>query len=157
MVSTPATRSEFAKLAGEMAESIGFNKSIGQIYGLLYMTGRPLSLDDIAQELTMSKGNASINIRVLEDWGAVHKVSVSGSRRDHYHANMNLKQVALRRIQEGAGKRLDRAEAALERLLASPVSRESQDERKRLHEIQQLLGSVRKAFKALPTLGRFFT
>lgn len=157
MVSTPAPRSEFATLAGEMAESIGFNKSIGQIYGLLYMAGRPLSLDEIAQELSMSKGNASINIRVLEDWGAVHKVSVSGSRRDHYHANMNLKQVALRRIQEGVGKRLVRAEDALDRLLSAPTSRESQDERKRLQEIQRLLGSVRKMFKTLPTLGRFFT
>ena len=60
---------EFARFAGELAESFSFNRSVGQIYGLLYLQESPLSLEDIGQRLSMSKGNASINIRLLESWG----------------------------------------------------------------------------------------
>src|SRR5437870_2655557 len=108
---------ELARFAGELAESIGFNKSIGQIYGLLYTGTAPLSLDEISQKLSMSKGNASINLRVLEEWGAVHSVGVSGSRRDHYEANTKIKDLFLRRLQEGLTKRLDMAERRLNQIV----------------------------------------
>ena len=58
----------------------------GRIFGLLYMEPDPLSLDDIADELDQSKSNISINIRGLVEWHLVRRVTVPGSRRDHYEA-----------------------------------------------------------------------
>src|SRR5947207_155141 len=58
----------------------------GRIFGLLYMEPTPLSLDDIADDLDQSKSNISINIRGLVEWHLVRRVTVSGSRRDHYEA-----------------------------------------------------------------------
>src|SRR6266516_359219 len=58
----------------------------GRIFGLLYLDPEPVSLDDIAEALDQSKSNISINIRGLVDWHLVRRVSVPGSRRDHYEA-----------------------------------------------------------------------
>lgn len=58
----------------------------GRIFGLLYLQPEPLTLDEIAAALQQSKSNISINIRGLVDWHLVRRVSVGGSRRDHYEA-----------------------------------------------------------------------
>ena len=63
------------------------NKVGGQIFALLFMMRRPLSLDEISDILNSSKGNVSVNIRLLEENGLVRKVWVKGSRRDYYEAS----------------------------------------------------------------------
>jgi DNA-binding transcriptional regulator GbsR (MarR family) len=58
----------------------------GRIFGFLYLQPGSVSLDEITSELGQSKGNVSINIRGLVDWHFVRRVSVAGSRKDHYQA-----------------------------------------------------------------------
>ena len=58
----------------------------GRIFGLLYLRSRPLSLDEITDELQQSKGNVSVQIRGLLDWQLVRQLRIPGSRRDHYEA-----------------------------------------------------------------------
>ena len=58
----------------------------GRIFGFLYLTHGSASLDEITTELGQSKGNVSTNIRGLVDWHLVRRVSVAGSRKDHYQA-----------------------------------------------------------------------
>jgi len=144
-------RVEFAMFAGELAESLSFNKSIGQIFGFLYLSPEPLSLDEISSRLSMSKGNASINLRYLEAWGAVRPVAMSGTRRDHYQANANLKEIILRRVEEGISRRLDLAEERLGQigLPSDPHTR------KKIQDLRNLVGASRKALKILPGFLKF--
>ena len=58
----------------------------GRIFALLYLEPNPLSLDEIAAELHHSKSNISTTIRGLVEWHLVRRVSVPGSRKDHYEA-----------------------------------------------------------------------
>jgi DNA-binding transcriptional regulator GbsR (MarR family) len=58
----------------------------GRIFGVLLLQDHPLSLDEIAEALQLSKSNISINIRNLVEWHLVRRVSVPNSRRDHYEA-----------------------------------------------------------------------
>jgi DNA-binding transcriptional regulator GbsR (MarR family) len=58
----------------------------GRIFAVLFLEDHPLSLDDIAKALQLSKSNISINIRNLVEWHLVRRVSVPNSRRDHYEA-----------------------------------------------------------------------
>jgi DNA-binding transcriptional regulator GbsR (MarR family) len=58
----------------------------GRIFGFLYLQPGSVSLDEITSELGLSKGNVSVNIRGLVEWHLVRRVSVSGSRKDHYEA-----------------------------------------------------------------------
>ncbi len=58
----------------------------GRIFALLYLHQEPMSLDGIAAELQQSKSNISTTIRGLLEWHLVRRVSVPGSRKDHYEA-----------------------------------------------------------------------
>lgn len=78
----------FIQGAGKVSSALlgMVNKVGGQIYALLFLSEDPLSLDDIAEKLSVSKSNVSINIRMLEDYNLVRKVWVRGSRKDYYAA-----------------------------------------------------------------------
>jgi len=88
---------EFSKIkdelifkAGYFAENMGLNKSMGQLYAALYFADKKIPLEELAKMSRMSKGNASINIRRLERWGAVNKVWVNENRKDYYEANKDI-------------------------------------------------------------------
>ncbi len=97
----------FIEAAGKIsANMLGMvNKVGGQIYALLFLSREPLSLDDIADTLKISKSNISINIRDLEDSKLVRKVWVKGTRRDYYEACREYPKFFLRdffdRLREG--------------------------------------------------------
>jgi DNA-binding transcriptional regulator GbsR (MarR family) len=57
-----------------------------RIFGLLYLSAKPLSLDEIATALSQSKSHVSTNLRALVEWHLVRRRPVPGSRRDHYEA-----------------------------------------------------------------------
>jgi DNA-binding transcriptional regulator GbsR (MarR family) len=81
-----ATRTLADGLGAAAAASGILTQPQARIFGLLYLSGRPLSLDEIAAELGQSKSNISLNIRVLVEWHLVRRRPLPGSRRDHYEA-----------------------------------------------------------------------
>lgn len=94
----PTTNTDFIRIIGELGANLGLNRSVGQIYGLLYMSDKPLSLDTIVTALKMSKGSVSLNIRELERWEAVKKIWISGSRKDFYEARPDFINIIYKRI-----------------------------------------------------------
>ena len=96
----------FIEDIGKLCGSFGLNKFVAQLYAVLYLSDKPLSLDDIVEKLKVSKGNISLNIRELEKWGAVRSVWVKGSRRDFYEANLDVKSVVLNKLKSGIQKRI---------------------------------------------------
>ena len=81
-------RDNFIESAGKIsANMLGMVSKVGgQIYALLFLARNPLSLDEIMDVLKLSKGNISVNIRMLEGAGFVRKVWVKGTRKDYYEA-----------------------------------------------------------------------
>jgi DNA-binding transcriptional regulator GbsR (MarR family) len=156
-ITTTPLEAEFTRFAGELAASLSFNKSIGQIFGLLYLSAEPLSLDEISKRLHMSKGNASINLRHLERWGAVRPVALSATRRDHYQDNTNLKEIALRRLTEGVSRRLDLVDDRLKDILALQNESKSLNahQKKKLQELNSLISKGRSTLSLLPKLLKF--
>lgn len=82
-------RDRFIESAGKIsANMLGMVSKVGgQIYSLLFLSRQPLSLDQISDALKLSKGNISVNVRMLEEAGLVRKVWVKGDRRDYYEAH----------------------------------------------------------------------
>lgn len=107
----------FIQGAGQISAALlgMINKVGGQIYALLYLSEEPLSLDDIAEKLGISKSNISINIRLLEDYQLVRKVWVKGSRRDYYAAERTYPKKVIRDFLEKIRATLRDAISTIER------------------------------------------
>jgi len=84
------TRLEMIEACGRICQVFGLARSLGQIYGLLYLADQPLSLDDIAELLGISKASASTGTRQLAVWGGIRQVWVPGERRDHFEVEADL-------------------------------------------------------------------
>jgi len=77
-------QNDFIDASGEMAERYGTTRVGGLLEGLLLLTRKPLSLDEMAERLEVSKGSVSTNIRLLERWKAVRRVFSRGDRKNYY-------------------------------------------------------------------------
>lgn len=107
-------RSRFIEAGGNTTQSFGFGRIIGQVYALLYLSPRPLSLDEIAEELEVSKASVSTTVRQLEQWSAVKQVWVKGDRKDYYEAETDFKTVLRRGLLDTARKKLETAARHIE-------------------------------------------
>ncbi len=119
---------------GRITAFWGFSKIMGQLYGLLYLSPRPLTLDEMAENLSISKGNVSINIRALERWSMVRQVWVKGDRKDFYEAETDFWKIIRGVLKEREKKEFDQALGAIGGL------------RKRGEEIHKKAKSAESAF-----------
>jgi len=71
---------------GEMASAWGIPRTMGQIHALLYLSPEPRSMDEIMERLRISRGNASMNLRSLEEWGVIQRVHFRGDRREYFRS-----------------------------------------------------------------------
>jgi DNA-binding transcriptional regulator GbsR (MarR family) len=139
---------------GELSSLFGFSHVLGRIYGLLYLSPVPLSLDEIKDELAVSKATVSLSIRELLKWGLVQRIWKAGTRKDYYEAeadflkifNTRLVDALLRRVrvfEEGAVQEPgDRP--------AGEISKEYNDFiQKRLGEIKKISGLIKGALVAV--------
>ena len=107
----------------QLSRALGQPPSVAEIYGLLFVSPRPLPQDDFIDRLNLSKGSASQGLRYLLDLGAARTVYVAGDRRVHYEAVAELRNLAGRFLRqqvlcyfEDSGERLDRIAAEAQKL-----------------------------------------
>jgi len=94
---------------GKITAFWGFSRIMGQLYGLLYLSPNSLTLDEMAESLSISKGNVSINIRALERWNMVRQVWVKGDRKDFYEAETDFWKIIRGVLKEREKKEFDQA------------------------------------------------
>jgi DNA-binding transcriptional regulator GbsR (MarR family) len=81
-----AVEDQFVDLWNNMASLWGISPTMARIHGLLYITGAALSMDDIMARLAISRGNVSMNLSKLVEWGLVRRVRKRGDRREYYES-----------------------------------------------------------------------
>ncbi|MBI5886282.1 MAG: MarR family transcriptional regulator [Deltaproteobacteria bacterium] len=77
-------RERFIDSWGTMGALWGINASVARVHALLLLTDGPLSLDEIARHLAISRGNASMSLKELKTWGIIRLVKAPGDRQDYY-------------------------------------------------------------------------
>ena len=100
-------RDKFIEGAGRLASGLGLPRIIGQLYATLFLADKPLSLDEMAQNLKISKGSASVNIRELEKLRTVRKVWVKGDRKDFYEVEPDFEKVITDGVIGAAKRRME--------------------------------------------------
>ena len=134
---------------------IGLQKSVGEIYGLLFVSTRPLCMEEIMNRLNLSLGAASQGLKLLRSVGAVKAVYSPGDRRDHFAADLELSKFATVFIKEELQPRIQRALQRIhnmEALLAQMPATERQMTRQRLDRLRHWL---EKGERMLPWTLRF--
>lgn len=69
---------------GEMGSSWGINRTVAQIYALLYLSSDPLTADEVSSSLAIARSTVSTGLHELQSWGVVKVMHVLGDRRDHF-------------------------------------------------------------------------
>lgn len=85
-----AARDEFVSQWGAIGNAWGINRTMAQIHALLITTEKPLSTDEIMEELKVSRGNAHGNLRDLVSWGLVRSVVRKGERKEYFEAEKDV-------------------------------------------------------------------
>lgn len=78
---------------GRMAEFWGFTRTMGRVYGALFLSPNALTQADLVERLGVSAANVSMSLSGLMRWGAVHKVYEKGSRKLHYNAEPEIRTI----------------------------------------------------------------
>src|SRR5436305_8385162 len=76
----------FIRRWGEMGQTWGINRTMAEIHALLYITAQPLCTDEVMERLNISRGNASMSLRALCDWGIVRRLHKRGERREYFES-----------------------------------------------------------------------
>ncbi|MDH5507264.1 MAG: hypothetical protein OEZ02_08595, partial [Anaerolineae bacterium] len=87
----------------------GFSRGMGAIYGAIYLSPHPLSLDDLVEQAAVTKGAVSTNARQLERLGMVHKHIKVGERKDYYTAETNFWKIVKSVLKEREKSEFDLA------------------------------------------------
>jgi len=110
---------------GDLGGQWGVNRSVAQIHALLFISDKPWTADEIAEALGMARSNVSNSIKELMGWKLIHRVPVMGDRRDHFDAEADIWEMALKIAQGRKEREIDPAEAAL-RICNEEADRDSQ-------------------------------
>jgi DNA-binding transcriptional regulator GbsR (MarR family) len=124
---------EFIDLWRGMSDLWGISPSMAEIHGLLFITGELLSADDITSRLSISRGNASMNLTKLLDWGLIRRVHRRGDRRDYYESLGDVWEmftlVAAQRKRREIDPMLSTLRQCGERLSTEGLGEQAQDSR----------------------------
>jgi DNA-binding transcriptional regulator GbsR (MarR family) len=82
---SPLVRS-FVAHFGEMGSRWGINRTVGQMYALIFVSPSPVNADDIAERLEFSRSNVSMGLKELQSWRLVHLRHLAGDRREYFEA-----------------------------------------------------------------------
>lgn len=87
-------KNKFISTWGSLGSLWGINKAMAQIQALLFISTKPLSMEEIMEDLKISRGNTSMNLRQLMDWGIVTKTLVAGERKEFFTTEKDVQELA---------------------------------------------------------------
>ena len=133
-------KQQFISSWGAFGTQWGINRTMAQIHALLLVSIRPLTQDELMEELTISRGNVNMNIRELIGWGLVDRVIISGERKEYFTAEKDIWKVATQIIKERKKRELD----PMIRLLGQLENIDGDKKDKEVQQFTQVIGSIKK-------------
>ena len=86
----PELNRQFVSHFGEMGSRWGINRTVGQIYALIFISPSPVNADEIADSLSFSRSNVSMGLKELQSWRLVHMRHIPGDRREYFEAPADI-------------------------------------------------------------------
>jgi DNA-binding transcriptional regulator GbsR (MarR family) len=133
-------KKQFIEAWKALATNWGINPTMAQMHGLLLTSHAPLSQEDIAGALQISRGNANMNIRELVDWGLVDRVAIPGERREYFSAEKDTWKLFALIVD----KRIDREITPMNKKLVQLEQVECDKNDKDGMNFIQMVGNIRR-------------
>jgi DNA-binding transcriptional regulator GbsR (MarR family) len=125
---------------GEMGSRWGINRTVGQIYALLYIYGQPLNAEDIAAHLHFSRSNVSMGLKELQSWRLVKLQHLSGDRREYFESPQDIWEIFRVLLEERRRREIEPTLSMLrDALLEQPVSTEDKLAQKKMRDMYALV------------------
>lgn len=128
-------KDQFTQLWGALGSSWGINRTMAQVHALLLISPDALCTEDVMEKLSVSRGNANMNLRDLMNWNLVYKELKPGDRKEYFKAEKDIWEVAKRIAKE-------RKRREIQPLIASLNILTDVDEDKRNTEVKDYLDMV---------------
>lgn len=124
---------------GEMGSKWGFNRTVGQILGLMIISEEKVNAEEIAKTLSISRGNVSMALKELQSWRLVKTVHVQGDRKEYYTAIGDIWTMAFTVMEERRKREVEPTLTALRDVLLTEADGEkdkyAQQRVKELHDL----------------------
>ena len=135
----PALSRQFVSHFGEMGSRWGINRTVGQIYALIFISQRALNADKIAETLEFSRSNVSTGLKELQSWRLVRLKHLPGDRREYFDAPADVWEIFRVLAEERRRREIEPTLSMLRMaLLESPTSaaeRHAQERMRQMHEL----------------------
>lgn len=142
----PLTQS-FVLHFGEMGSRWGINRTVGQIYALLFVSDRPLNAEEITEKLGISRSNASMGLKELQAWRLVRMEHLPGDRRDWFSAPEDVWAIFRTLAEERQRREVEPTLSMLrDALLEQPDSPEERHAQARMQQMYALMEQVTEWF-----------
>ena len=142
-MSLPQLTQTFVHHFGEMGSRWGINRTVGQIYALLFLSRKPLNADDIADRLGFSRSNVSMGLKELEAWRLVQLRHFSGDRREYFSTPDDIWAIVRTLAEERKRREVDPTLTMLRAVLMDTPSNEderhAQARMQEMHDLIELL------------------
>ena len=129
----------------------GFPKAMGAIFGAIYLSPHPLSLDELVEQAGVTKGAVSTHVRALERLGMVHQQVRIGERKDFYVAETDFWKIVKGILREREKSEFDRALRSVGESLELAQSGQEEDRELAVFYRQRLQG-MQSFFRTLDSL-----
>ncbi|MEM9065810.1 MAG: MarR family transcriptional regulator [Planctomycetota bacterium] len=140
-------QARFVAVWGQMGSAWGISRTMAEVHALLFVTGEPLNTDDVMERLEISRGNASMSVRALVDWGVVYRSHKRGDRKEYFQAELDVWAMFRAILRERMKREVDPLLVSLHEIRdMTPVDRKSPEAvRDHAQRLDALLGFLETA------------
>ncbi|MGN6727181.1 MAG: GbsR/MarR family transcriptional regulator [Tepidisphaeraceae bacterium] len=151
---------DFIRKWGEMGQVWGINRTMAEIHAVLYITAQPLCTDDVMERLHISRGNASMSLRALCDWGIIRRLHRRGERREYFESLSDVWEIFSVIAAERKRREMDPVLETIKQCAAdldeTVIGKAANDEavratRQRLEDIGEFMAVTNKIFTQFVT------
>ncbi|WP_431477916.1 GbsR/MarR family transcriptional regulator [Massilia eburnea] len=140
MVNLSPLAQKFILHFGEMGSRWGINRTVGQIYALLYVNNRPLNADEIAEHLEFSRSNVSMGLKELQSWRLVKLLHQPNDRREYFEPPKDVWDIFKALLEERRRREVEPTLSMLrDAMLESAATAEDRYAQERMREMYELI------------------
>ncbi len=140
MVNLTPLAQKFVLHFGEMGSRWGINRTVGQMYALLYVLGKPLNADEIAEHLQFSRSNVSMGLKELQSWRLVKLLHLPGDRREYFEPPKDVWEIFKALLEERRRREVEPTLSMLrDALLETPSTEADIVAQQRMREMYELI------------------